>query len=78
MADLIYALKVSTFINHDVNDWFDKCQDKDTKEHKIDYYLALRKWYPITFAMEFRCFVKENTLVGKLLDCLKQSINSSK
>ena len=62
------------------NKRFEGCQDKDTTEHKVDYYLALRKWYPISFAMEFRCFVKENTLIGKVVDykTLIQNSNKSK
>lgn len=44
---------------------FKFCQDEKDNEIKyIDYVLALRKWYALQPAKEFRCFVKNKRLIG--------------
>lgn len=58
-------LKSSDFINHDLNHAYENCIDKEEKEDKrIQYDLVLRKWYDLQPSMEFRCFVKNQEIIG--------------
>ena len=62
-------LKSSDFVTHDLTEPFDKCEG-NSEEEKTDaikllkYYLIIRKWIEISPNSEFRCFVKDNKLVG--------------
>ncbi|KAI9007937.1 D123-domain-containing protein [Phycomyces nitens] len=60
--DVFLLLKSSDFINHDINHAYDNCSD--APKSRKTYYLALRKWYDLQPSMEFRCFVKDNRLIG--------------
>ncbi|KAL0091295.1 cell division cycle protein [Phycomyces blakesleeanus] len=60
--DVFLLLKSSDFINHDINHAFDNCSD--ASQSPRTYHLALRKWYDLQPSMEFRCFVKDNRLIG--------------
>lgn len=59
--DVFLLLKSSDFINHDLNHAYDDCQDPLTTR-KFD--LVLRKWYDLQPSMEFRCFVKNQDIIG--------------
>ncbi|KAG1150679.1 hypothetical protein G6F37_001768 [Rhizopus arrhizus] len=59
--DVFLLLKSSDFINHDLNHAYDDCQDPPTTR-KFD--LVLRKWYDLQPSMEFRCFVKNQDIIG--------------
>lgn len=46
----------------------DYTQDNDCKplcQPNEEFYLVLRKWIEIDTSGEFRCFVKNNKLIGK-------------
>jgi hypothetical protein len=53
-------------VNNDLNieDVFTGCADRDTFAGSYALELVLRKWYPIQRSREFRCFVREDTLIG--------------
>lgn len=55
-------LKSSDFINHDLNHVYENCADESEK--KVQYDLVLRKWYDLQPSMEFRCFVKNQEIIG--------------
>lgn len=66
-SDIYLLLKSSIFVTHDLEHAFDDCVDSAT--HKlstsdIQYTLVLRPYFKINTAFEFRCFVRERTLVG--------------
>lgn len=48
-----------------MNHAYENCVDIESKEEKkIQYNLVLRKWYDLQPSMEFRCFVKNQEIVG--------------
>jgi len=57
--DIILLLKSSDFINHDLSQF-----ELDGNNNECPYVLVLRKWYTLQPSMEFRCFVRSNTLCG--------------
>ena len=70
LSDVYMLLRSSDFITHDLTEPFDKC-DESTEDEKneamksLKYYLIVRKWTQISPSGEFRCFVKNDKLVGK-------------
>jgi hypothetical protein len=62
-------LKSSDFITHDlsVNSVFNGTTDvtAQTSPPSYELELVLRKWYPVDSSREFRCFVRENRLLGR-------------
>ncbi|KAK2170698.1 hypothetical protein LSH36_1g18071 [Paralvinella palmiformis] len=72
-------LKSSNFISHDLNYPFDKCVDEPKSHHDIVYQLVLKRWHDINPVGEFRCFVSNNTLIGKCNDspCICQRQHTS-
>jgi hypothetical protein len=65
--DIYLLLKSSIFITHDLEHAFDDCVDsppKDLSVGDIQYTLILRPYFKINTAFEFRCFVKQRTLIG--------------
>ncbi|CAG8438248.1 579_t:CDS:2 [Ambispora leptoticha] len=67
-SDIFLLLKASDFIAHDLDHAFDDCQyesdESVRRKHPESYELVLRKWYDVATSMEFRCFVKNNELIG--------------
>ncbi|KAK3104009.1 hypothetical protein FSP39_023648 [Pinctada imbricata] len=64
-SDIYLLLKSSEFISHDLNQPFLYCEDWDSKkEVRVAYHLVLRKWLNVHPGYEFRCFVKNNNLIG--------------
>ncbi|KAN0015579.1 hypothetical protein ACTFIU_008315 [Dictyostelium citrinum] len=61
-TDIYLLLKSSDFINHDLMQFSINEDDKD--DSLTPYYLVLRKWQNLQPSMEFRCFVKDNQLLG--------------
>lgn len=62
---MFLLLKSSDFINHDLNHAYEHCIDIEDKENqKIQFNLVLRKWYDLQPSMEFRCFVKDQEIIG--------------
>lgn len=62
---MFLLLKSSDFINHDLNHVYENCADVEEKEQsQIQYDLVLRKWYDLQPSMEFRCFVKDQEIIG--------------
>ncbi|XP_033888054.2 cell division cycle protein 123 homolog isoform X1 [Acipenser ruthenus] len=63
LSDIFLLFKSSDFIAHDLTQPFIHCND-DSPDPKINYELVLRKWCELIPGGEFRCFVKENKLIG--------------
>ncbi|KAI8904165.1 D123-domain-containing protein [Powellomyces hirtus] len=77
-ADVFLLLKSSDFIAHDLGHAFENCvQHNDTSADENgqprrqpiparpdQFHLVLRKWYELIPSMEFRCFVRDNVLIG--------------
>lgn len=65
--DIYLLLKSSIFITHDLEHAFDDCVDSPPKTIStadIPYTLILRPYFKINTAFEFRCFVKDRTIIG--------------
>lgn len=62
-ADVYLLLKSSDFISHDLDPGmiFRHCEDRPLA---YELELVLRKWYPIDRVREFRCFVRQDILLG--------------
>jgi hypothetical protein len=56
-------LKSSDFINHDLNHAYENCIDEE-EATSTQFDLVLRKWYDLQPSMEFRCFVKNQEIIG--------------
>ncbi|KAF8631805.1 hypothetical protein AX17_005020 [Amanita inopinata Kibby_2008] len=66
-ADVYMLLKSSDFITHDLNaeSVFEGCRPSISEmAPPYELELILRKWYPVDSSREFRCFVRENQLLG--------------
>lgn len=62
-GEISLLLKASDNVVHDLCHAFDSCDDK-SMEKPPHVVLAIRKWYDMRPEMEFRCFVRDNVLVG--------------
>lgn len=67
--DIYLLLKSSDFITHDLEHAFDSCSSPESSEDEaeakeIQYVLVLRKWFKVNPSCEFRCFVRDRTLIG--------------
>lgn len=69
--DIYLLLKSSNFIIHDLTDAFKDCEDYIQNEDfyplcqpSKEFYLVLRKWIEVDTSGEYRCFVKNNSLIG--------------
>ena len=60
--DIYLLLKSSDFITHDLEHAFDGCIDEPSPA--IPYHLVLRKAFNLNPALEFRCFVRDKTLLA--------------
>ncbi len=70
LSDVYIQLRSSDFVNHDLTEPLNDCEDYDTIENKelikcIKYVLVVREWISINSSMEFRCFVHNNKLIGE-------------
>uniref|UniRef100_A0A6I8SD83 Translation initiation factor eIF2 assembly protein n=1 Tax=Xenopus tropicalis TaxID=8364 RepID=A0A6I8SD83_XENTR len=63
LSDIFLLFKSSDFVTHDFTQPFIYCAD-DSPDPNIKYELVLRKWCELIPGAEFRCFVKENKLIG--------------
>ncbi|GCB66633.1 hypothetical protein scyTo_0004995 [Scyliorhinus torazame] len=63
LSDIFLLLKSSDFVTHDLTQPFLHCTD-DSPNPKVYPQLVLRKWCELIPGGEFRCFVKENKLIG--------------
>ncbi|XP_008000453.1 translation initiation factor eIF2 assembly protein isoform X2 [Chlorocebus sabaeus] len=63
LSDIFLLFKSSDFITRDFTQPFIHCTD-DSPDPCIEYELVLRKWCELIPGAEFRCFVKENKLIG--------------
>ncbi|KAF0984024.1 hypothetical protein FDP41_007939 [Naegleria fowleri] len=63
IEDVFLVLKSSSFVTHDIQKAYNNCLDYKP-ENEIKRVLALRKWYDVNPSMEFRCFVKDRSLIG--------------
>ncbi|KAF9132522.1 hypothetical protein BGW39_011874 [Mortierella sp. 14UC] len=73
VADIFLLLKSSDFIAHDLAHAYEDCSDaavvavegiERVRERPETVELVLRKWFDLAPSMEFRCFVRDNKLVG--------------
>jgi hypothetical protein len=63
--DIYLLLKSSDFVTHDLVHAFDDTSDENTGEApEIPYHLILRKWITLNPAVEFRCFVRNRSLIA--------------
>jgi hypothetical protein len=64
--DIYLLFKSSDFITHDLEHAFDSCDPLSTSPtvEEIPYVLVLRKWFKANPSCEFRCFVRQRTIVG--------------
>jgi hypothetical protein len=62
--DVFLLLKSSDFINHDLNHAYENCVDTAEETRPQQFNLVLRKWYDLQPSMEFRCFVKNQEIIG--------------
>ncbi|KAI3497049.1 hypothetical protein L1887_39430 [Cichorium endivia] len=63
-SEVALLLKSSDSLVHDLCHAYDLCNDSNAPR-PARFFLALRKWYPTLHPeMEFRCFVRNQTLVG--------------
>nr|AFK43861.1 unknown [Lotus japonicus] len=63
-SEIALLFRSSDSLVHDLCHAYDSCQDKSSSRPQ-NFFLALRKWYPsLKPDMEFRCFVREQKLVG--------------
>jgi hypothetical protein len=65
--DIYLLLKSSIFVTHDLEHAFDDCVDlphSKINAEDIPYTLVLRPHFKINTAFEFRCFVRDRTIVG--------------
>ncbi|XP_053107322.1 cell division cycle protein 123 homolog isoform X4 [Hemicordylus capensis] len=63
LSDIFLLFKSSDFITRDFTQPFIHCND-DSPDPNLEYELVLRKWCELIPGAEFRCFVKENKLIG--------------
>lgn len=67
-ADICLLLKSSDFVSHDLSYAFSESVDEKGRPSQLkrppQFTLVLRKWFALSPALEFRCFVKRRTLVG--------------
>ncbi|XP_056429297.1 cell division cycle protein 123 homolog isoform X1 [Hyla sarda] len=63
LSDIFLLFKSSDFVTHDFTQPFIYCTD-DSPDPSVKYELVLRKWCELISGAEFRCFVKENKLIG--------------
>lgn len=68
--DIMLLMKSSDFVCHDLSDPFGQCvvesscDDTSSCHEDVAYQLVLRQWQHIQPESEFRCFVRDNTIVG--------------
>ncbi|PBP24853.1 putative cell division cycle protein [Diplocarpon rosae] len=62
--DIYLLLKSSDFVTHDLEHAFDDCVDDDSFKQDIPYVLVLRKWFKVNPSCEYRCFVKDERVIG--------------
>lgn len=65
--DVYLALKASDFVLHDLHNAYDDCTDNSNSEDhstQPQYCLVLKKWFAIPPSHEFRCFIRQNRLLG--------------
>ncbi|XP_064632361.1 translation initiation factor eIF2 assembly protein-like isoform X2 [Lineus longissimus] len=63
LGDVLLLLKSSDFITHDLTIPFSDC-DNSSDFDDVAYELVLRQWHDIQPGMEFRCFVKNKTIIA--------------
>ncbi|XP_048356050.1 cell division cycle protein 123 homolog isoform X2 [Sphaerodactylus townsendi] len=63
ISEIFLLFKSSDFITRDFTQPFIHCND-DSPDPTLQYELVLRKWCELIPGAEFRCFVKENKLIG--------------
>ncbi|KAF9980406.1 hypothetical protein BGZ65_005147 [Modicella reniformis] len=71
IADIFLLLKSSDFVAHDLIHAYEDCSDEASgqkgagvRQRPEIVELVLRKWFDLAPSMEFRCFVRDNQLVG--------------
>ncbi len=64
-SDIYLLLKSSSFATHDLEYPFaDTLPSSILTPATIPYVLVLRKWFKVNPSCEFRCFVRQRTLIG--------------
>jgi hypothetical protein len=66
--DVYLVLKASDFIIHDLGHAYDACEDRARGgPHAPSFHLVLKKWFSMPKSHEFRCFVRDDTLIGEFI-----------
>ena len=69
--DVYLLLKSSDFVTHDLDHAYDDCEDAAQGEARSsEYQLVLKKWFAMPKSHEFRCFVRDRRLIGRLRSLL--------
>ena len=69
--DVYLLLKSSDFVTHDLDHAYDDCEDADQGDARSpEYRLVLKKWFAMPKSHEFRCFVRDRKLIGRLSSLL--------
>ncbi|KWU47261.1 D123-domain-containing protein, partial [Rhodotorula sp. JG-1b] len=69
-ADVYLLLKSSDFISHDLDHAFEDCVDfspstgTTTSTRPFEFELVLKKWFDMPKSQEWRCFVRQDRLLG--------------
>ena len=65
LSQLYLLLKSSDFVAHDLTMPFNDCDDQTPEtDPAVQYCLVLRKWREVNPGTEWRCFVRDGSLVG--------------
>ncbi|KAI8913589.1 D123-domain-containing protein [Gorgonomyces haynaldii] len=66
--DIVLLLKSSDFVAHDLSFPYEHCDDvavdRQVEVQDGTYELVLRQWYTLHPSNEFRCFVRNNEIIG--------------
>lgn len=73
--EVLLLLKSSDRIAHDICNAFDGCIDK--ADEPVNWVLVLKKQYDLKPDREFRCFVKDNDLVGMTASSVPNPTNQA-
>lgn len=62
--EVYLLLNASNYIMYDLQHAFDECEDYSEEDGRPEYELALRQWFDINPALEFRVFLRDGKVLG--------------
>lgn len=66
LSDVYILLKSSDFVSHDLNEALGEFSVDQVAASGFKYCLVVKEWISINPSMEFRCFVRNNKLIGTI------------